>query len=240
MLLTAGCEKDYSNLSSKNARQPLPVMVPLVVTPDSGTAGTRIKIFGMKFLPSAGQNEIYFEGVEPFRPDSGSADTLYSYTPFEASSGSIKVTYWGHDTIGVFPYFKFIAQCDTTAICVLPYDLNVVLTEQSALQVFPGWYDERAWSGEIRGDTVIISRQYEFLDSGVTRVIKFLYTDEHSLPQLVSSVFRNVNDTRTICDTLTVGIIKIQDWDTSGVVSGRVIDKVWGVHNYIFWYDFRN
>ena len=238
-----GCEKDYSSLIIAEKIVEGPTRKPIFVEPDSGYVGTKLKIFGMKFSSRGVRtNSIEFEGWEAIRPDSGSTDTLFTYIPFGAETGSIKISYWDgfvfHDTIGISNQLNVVQECDTLSICVLPYNVDVSITEEMSRRVDLSHDKMVDWNAEINNDTVTISRSYEHIDWGITKTLKFLHTDNQQLPRLLSYISIRVGDTGTRIDTLKTGIIKIQDWDTSGIVSGRVFGEYWEPLNDIFWFNF--
>jgi len=235
------CTDDIKTISSGDTELP-PYEKKLKVLPQNGAAGIKLKIFGMKF----DKDIIYgieFEDVEPVRPDSGCFDTLYVTTPFEAKPGFgfIKLHQRDIDTVGVIENFFYYRECDTSWLCVLPYNLNYDVTEHLASITFTNLYsppDFREWSAVKKADTIIISRYYEGYESDYEYTIKFQHLNNNDLPVFIEATHKRFGDTGTLSGTMQVGVIKIQDWDINGIVSGRVLGKVWGWYDYSFWYDF--
>ncbi len=229
------CKKDLTPVSNQIPGENK-AFVDIKVSPDSGTVGTILQITGKKFDPSVSLLSITFNDTEPFRVDSGKGDTIYTYVPFEAQSGKITLDVYEVDTLWVSNDFRVIQQCDTSKICVLEYDLKQPITQKSANNL-PDNYNAEAWKAEIVGDTVIISRYIDASEYGITHILSFL-CQKNNLPEHLEIKRIVHEDTGTRESTMDRGVIKIQDWDTSGVISGRVIGKLWSGFNYSFRYDF--
>jgi len=240
-LLVIFCTEDIKTISSGDTELP-PYEKQLDVIPKNGAAGIKLKIFGMKF----DRDIIYaieFEDVEPVRPDSGCFDTLYVTTPFEAKSGFgfIKIHQRDIDTVGVVENFFYYRECDTSWLCILPSNLNYKITEYLASITNTYLYtppDFKGWSAVKKADTVVISRYYESGEHDFEYTIKFQHLNNNDLPLLLEATHKRYGDSGTFSGFMDVGVIKIQDWDINGIISGRVLGKAWGWYNYSFWYDF--
>jgi hypothetical protein len=240
------CEKDYAPIPNRENNQNPKTYIPLEVHPDSGRVGDVLQISGMNFQ-SKYSILLLFNHKYYYKPDSIMDNKLFIDIPFEGIYDSLLIwKYFSPETIGVISDFNFISECDTDEICLLPYNLNVPLTAHQAMQTGGGL---KEWSADKSNDTVTVVRSFPtFVELAITQRCVFKSLGNNLLPELIDCYFIEHQDFgRNDTLTLYAVIIKIQDWHTTGIVSGRVIGRartkskqISGQADFAFWYDFTN
>ncbi len=223
---------------------PAEISKPLSLTfkPDDGKVGSRITIMSSHFVMSYSYL-VYFRGADEAlvaRCDTGT--TINAFVPFGAVSGPISVSL-GSDPFGVTPAFTVTEATDTLTLAVRNYDITPPITaEDSSVVDYMGF--RRTWSADVRGDTVHLWQNF------ATGYIFFEYhfvlvnRGTNQLPFLTNAWIVSKPDyPGTRIDTIRAGLLKVQDWDTSGVMSGRFFGRpsIWGLSNgsIMFWIDRR-
>ncbi len=209
----------------------------LVAVPDSGVTGYPVKITGMKFHPIHSQNHIHFPGVaEGFRADSGNVNEIYTYVPIEAVSGPIRIEHG--EGWGVVKMFT-VQQEWSGGVVVLPFNLPGRVTEMESLI-----YDDLqrrfvGWSARVSGDSVFLTRSAVITENRYTTELLFINRGSGQLPYLARCSFRVTYDTGgTFTTLLEEAVIKVDSWNLHGIVSGRVLGRVWGA-KFSFWFNFQ-
>jgi hypothetical protein len=180
--------------------------------------------------------------------DSVRGDTIYSYVPyihFAPLYRELKIQaqidsaqYYDIDTVYVFPN-----TCQN-GVCISWNDLKNINENDSH-------YWGKIWTGETNQDTVILTHIMPFGDDGTaTRELKLISNSHGELPEFISferRVFEVHHGGFT--DSLRNGLIKIQDWNLNGIVSGYIfpelIEDFWSDYDIwpkkiVFWFDFSN
>jgi hypothetical protein len=217
-------------------------VISLSARPDSGRIGTTVILTCARFHPSW-RYSVFFPGAnDAVYVDCESAGSLSSLVPFGAVSGPISVPIGRQ--VAVSSGFRVAELSDTLSIIVKPYDITPALTpEDSSILDWQGRH--RAWVAELRGDTVHIWRGYSTGDEAYEHHIKLLDGGLGRLPSIISIWGVAIPDyPGTRVDTIRTGILKIQDWNTSEVMSGRFFGKPWSPHylsngTVAFWVDRR-
>lgn len=127
--------------------------------------------------------------------------------------------------MGVTPTFTVTESSDTVALTVRHYDITPPITAADSV-VVDRMGIRRAWSTLIRGDTIHLSRRYSMGE--VIYEYHFLLIDlgANELPRLTMAWTVNIPDyPGTRIDTIRAGVLKVQDWDTSAVMSGRFFGR---------------
>jgi len=237
------CEKDYAPIFNPENNQKQKIYIPLEVFPDSGKVGDVLQISGMKFQ-SKYSILLLFNHKYYYYPDSILDNILLIHIPFEGIYDSLFIwEYFSPETIGVISDFHFIAECDTDEICLLSYNLNTPLTAHQAMQTGGGL---KEWSVDKSNDTVTVDRSFPTLvELAITQRCVFKSLGNNLLPELIDCYFIEHQDFgRNDTLRLYAGIIKIQNWDITGILSGRVIGRartkskqISGQADFAFWYD---
>jgi len=208
-------------LGCKNSVSPPNQALPmLALEPDSGRIGTVVRISDGSFLEPVLYNEIVFPGSDDgLLADSGTQSTIYSFVPFGAVSGQLKVIAGAVERLT--PPFTVIEAVNTTMLTVHDYDISPAIIETDSM-VVDLMGIQRVWLAEKRSDTVHISRSHStgyeiwtynlvLRDKGPGQLPEFLQAFVHIKPDYPGEW----------TDTVRAGILKIQDWDPNAVVSGR-------------------
>jgi hypothetical protein len=183
-------------------------------------------------------------------------DTIFSYLPYIQSNSNewliiaSAYTYDGRDftyynvqdTIDVIPENCF------SNVCTKWSDLDSIFEYDSFH--FPEYYgNQYKWFCEISGDTITLIQRTPGCDEGYGEVkLKFLDKGSNILPEFIELTKFNYCFGDVSGDTLTSGIIKIQDWNVSGIVSGIILSELQPIQvlkpvlptRRVFWYNFNN
>jgi hypothetical protein len=214
----------------------------LSVKPDSGRIGTTIIFKCARFHPSW-RYCIFFPGAyDGVYVDCETAGTLEPFVPFGAISGPITVSI-GRE-VALSSTFRVTELCDTTSIIVKPYDVTPALMPQDSSIL--DWQGRHcAWVAELHDDTVHVWRRYSTGDETYEHHFVLLEGGLAQMPTIISVWGTAIPDyPGARVDTIRTGILKIQDWDTSAVISGRFFGKPWSPYYFAngtvaFWVDRR-
>jgi hypothetical protein len=102
--------------------------------------------------------------------------------------------------------------------------------------------DSVPWTGRVLGDTVECVQAYPVGDdSHWTLTIRFRVPGPTGFPQAVEGILVRREIDGVFTDRLK-GVVAVQDWDLSGVISGRISFVRWfpdGWYDDDFWYRFQ-
>lgn len=185
-----------------------------------------------------------------------SHDTIFTYLPYIMSNsnkwiikfsaytfnGSTFTDYYGIDTINVIPEVCYPNTCTKWS------DLDSIFEYDSFYR--PEKYGNQfKWICETNGDTITLIQRTPGCDEGHEEVkLKLLNNGPNILPKFIS-LTKFVYCFGTVWgDTLVNGIIKIQDWDTPGILSGLILSELKPSQilkpdlptRRVFWYNFNN
>lgn len=190
-------------------------------TPDSGRIGATINLKCARFHPPR-RYSVFFPGAhDAVYVDCETAGTLSPAVPFGATSGPVAVPIERQTAIS--STFRVTEQCDTLSVTVKPYDITPSLTPKDSSIV--DWQGRHcAWIADIRDDTVHIWRRYSTGDEIYEHHVRLLHGSLGRIPTIIAVWGVAIPDyPGTRVDTIRAGILKIQDWDTSAVMSGRFL-----------------
>ncbi|NWF90063.1 MAG: hypothetical protein HXY50_11460 [Ignavibacteriaceae bacterium] len=184
-------------------------------------------------------------------------DTIFTYVPYIPSTSNkwiLKVSaytyngidftdYYGKDTIDVVP-----ENCVSNLICIKWIDIDSIYEYDSFYH--PEYYgDQYKWTCETNDDTITIIQVTPGCDEGYEEVrLKLLNIGNNILPEFISLTKFVYCFGSVWGDTLTSGIIKIQDYNTSGIISGIILSELKPTPSYkpdlptrrVFWFNFNN
>ncbi len=227
-VLYVACEKDST--SSNNDKENS------YITPNEALIGSKIKIFNN--LPE-GSCVIEFSNVNDWvRADSIISDTIFTTVPYSAKSGDVKL-YFQNDTIKIEDFNITEESPDSVKLCWS--DLNYKIDKAMSIYHYMTLASEYKWTVDIVEDTVKISAGFFPGDYSVYYYINLLDKSENQLPKFISGFAIHKTDYgEEFYYPLERGVIKIQDWNTKRVISGKVFSTPWNNNNYCFWYDFND
>jgi hypothetical protein len=194
----------------------------LTVQPISGRIGTAISLQGVKFL-AGGRYAVAFEGTGAIvLTDSSTATTICTFVPFGAISGRITVFLPG-GTIGQTGLFTVAEAVDQHNLSVVAYDIAPPLTPADSSECFCPGGPEWIWHADLNGDTVHISLHFSYGDEMLYEYhLQLIDQGPDHLPRLLNVWTYTIPDhPGARADTLTAGVLKIQNWRTDGIMSGR-------------------
>ena len=167
-----------------------PSPIELYATPDVGVVGDKIEISGITFN---NHSWISFNNItHPTRSDSFNISKVFTYVPFDAKTGDIKIE--NGDLIGVVKDFEVIEQCDDT-VCVLPYDLNFSVTEISASRYDPDYPYKFNWEIFFNYDSITIFSRHEIPGESIETINLIFIQDELTkLPRLLDAFYKVYQD----------------------------------------------
>ena len=242
--IAPGCfEHDSNDVTTvEQGAEPERHALPISVQPDSGKIGTTVGLKCARFHPSW-RYSVFFPGAhDAVYVDCETAGTLSSVVPFGATSGPVTVPI--ERQTAVSSTFRVTERCDTLSLIVKPYDITPVLTPKDSSII--DWQGRHcAWIAELHDDTVHIWRRYSTGDEMYEHHVKLLHGRLGRLPTILAVWGVAIPDyPGTGVDTIRAGILKIQDWDTSAVMSGRFFGKPWSPYylsngTMAFWVDRR-
>lgn len=240
-LVIYACQKNHSPTEAYTS----PKYAGLLAVPDSGYIGSRIHLFGIPFDSLSSNNFgrfVYFTGLKyPVRPYIFTSTDVFVEVPFGARSGPIG--FKSEDSSYLFPNFKVLETSPDSGVTVKHYNLNYPILKKDSYMI--DFNDALIkWQGTVHADTIILFRKGFCGDECTFKdIIKLL--DTHSdLPEFLEATR---NDTIHCCfystynDTVKAGILKIQDYDAHGLISGRIFyrNKLNTPTSFVFWYDFK-
>lgn len=128
--------------------------------------------------------------------------------------------YYGEDTLRVIP-----ENC-SLGICVKWSDLDSITEFDSYYK--PEYFgDEYKWDSEIIGDTITSRQLLPGCDDGHGELkLKFKDRGPNNLPEFLELTKFNYCFGTVWGDTLTSGIIKLQDWNTNGILIGIILSEL--------------
>jgi len=183
-------------------------------------------------------------------------DTIFTYLPYITNNSikwMIKVSaytyngsdykyYYGLDTLDVIP-----ENCPSN-VCTKWSDLDSIYEYDSYYH--PEYFgDQYKWDCESSGDTITFIQVTPGCDEGYEKVKLELFNNgSNFLPEFISLTKFVYCSSTELGDTLKSGIIKIQDWDTSGIVSGIILSELKPIQilkpdlptRRVFWFNFHN
>jgi hypothetical protein len=243
-LVLAGCTELDSDNSSSAATGPEQSRhsVTVVSRPDSGRIGSIIALSHSRFVPSQGYRILFPHAYGAVYVRCYTAGILTPFVPFGTVTGPISVAL--ERERGMTATFTVTEPSDETRLLVKHYDITPPVTEEDSSII--DWLGHHcAWSAEVRLDTVHIRRRHGTGDEIYEDHFTFIDDNEGQLPRLLKAwrvAFPDYPETWS--DTIRAGVMKIQDWDTSGVMSGRFFGKPWYPYYLVngdiaFWIDKR-
>jgi hypothetical protein len=171
-----------------------------------------------------GTYSVTFPGADDaLSIDSDSAAVIRFFVPFGAVSGPVTVGF-GREK-GVTGPFTVTEMSDQLGLRVSHYDITPPVTAKDS-SVLDLLGSRHSWSAVMRGDSVHIGLL--FFEGEVAYEYHFLLRNAGPgrLPQLILAwTVMKPDYPGIMIDTLRAGLMKIQDWDTSGVMSGRFFGR---------------
>jgi hypothetical protein len=193
-------------------------------------------------------DHIYFNGLWHYA-DSIRGDTLFAFVPYIPTINNrwiIEVTaynksfdnpgYSAYDTINIIPE-------------VSPKYILIKWSDIDSIKKVDSYsyhrFGESGWFKEEFEDTIIIYQTRPGCDEGsITSTFKFINKGSNNLPELLEFI-KIDNCLGTVhADTLTKGILKIQEWNNS-IKCGLLLPEIKIInkrelypHKIIFWIDY--
>ncbi len=169
-------------------------------------------------------------------PDSLKNKRLYAHIPYGATSGEMVIT--EKDEQILTADITVSEECPDTVV-VSWFDLTYTLREKDAY--LEGLSGPLSWEGTRSNDTLTLSISGLCgAECSFNIVLKFKKASPGNLPAFISMIRTNsdVYTGITERDTLKAALIKIQDYNWTGIVSGKVFSEYWEPRGLTFWYDF--
>jgi hypothetical protein len=233
------------------------------VTPTSAKLGTLLRFFSLDSTDyPLEEYKVLFTGMNDLVTfDSLTTEGVYTTLPFGAISGTAKIVHHEVDSSdfveGVIGSLFPIINCDTVFINGFRVtelssvedprltwsDLNYTITKSHS-QYWNGTPDDEIiWNGEVNGDTTWLSTTYSIDDVDYEHYLTFYSIRGDSiLPELMNAYSRSTTMKTGVrnseFDYFFEGIIKLQEWRSGNMVSGRIISPLGDLNNYHFWCDF--
>jgi hypothetical protein len=211
----------------------------VVFFPDTVLVGSTV---GIKYTIRDSLVSVYmFEQAEDFHARSDSFDNGLTYftVPFGPRSGQFLI-----NQRVITPVLTINENYNHWGANVVWYNLDTPIPlKDTSIYEDPPYLTPRFWSTAITGDTVHFSIDY-FADYGIyyrKMELKFLNQGAGKLPQLITYIRDDRDDVGThFIDTVNIGMIKIQNWDTSGFIFGKAFFSVRELSDYFtFYYNFK-
>ncbi len=153
------CQINCSDLGSQFApTQGKDPALFIYASPSSGQIGTMVTLSGTQFVLPPRYNAVRFTGGDALTADSGSASVLYSYAPFGASNGPIRVAL-GDGGLATSNFFTVTEAYDSTRFSVAPYDISPPVTARDSF-VVDRMGVTQSWHATLQHDTVHLRRRY--------------------------------------------------------------------------------
>jgi len=218
-----------------NGVKPDEELFKLHVIPDNCNIGDKIKLFNKKIDSDLSDYYLLFPQTSNWiASDSIHNDTIYTYVPFTSLSGIIHIYHSDitseYLTINDYPIGEL-------SICWS--DLNYQITKTMSQTA---WIENKRWTTEKNSDTIRIYGFHPTGDYSTLHILTLLDKGKDILPDFISGETLMLPDyPETTHYHLNTGIIKIQDWDTENLISGRVFadPNTSYYNNYVFWYNFK-
>ena len=210
----------------------------LKISPDHCTIGAKVKIFGRSFEDNRSAYTLMFSNASDWiRSDSILNDTIYACVPFTATSGPIEIL----STTGNLIIEDFtISNYSLDKIVIFWSDLNYQITKEMSSTT---WTPEnpKTWTVEKVADTIKVFGEHHPGDYSTYHRLTLLDKGSGKLPAIISAytLYKPDYPDSTIY-LLERGILKIQDLDLNGIISGRSFSIPWNYNNYCFWYDLKS
>lgn len=226
LCLAVGCVEQPSN--------PVPAPTVTELSPKSAYHSQTILVRGSAFDDNV---IVWFNGVLAL-PDSGTSSELWVRVPYPATTGPVSIrTSRGDSVTG--PVFEVKDGCPFD-VCIIPYS-GQTLTQDQSIPLYA--YSVVDWTGRISSDTVELFQEYSIGDdTRITKVLRFDISGGNALPAFFSGCFIRREIDGTFPDTLR-GLIQIQDWNPTGIVSGKVSTPYYNHYHswrdFVFWYRFQ-
>jgi hypothetical protein len=223
-VLLVGC-KDHGSDVDPVKQEPVPVVLNVEMDPASGWIGSPLTLRCPGFVLPGRNYMVYFPGADDYLYTGTTSDSVIStFVPFGARSGKIIIAPIG-DGQGRTGDFHIDTSIDTTTLSVAPYDISPPITaKDSSVIDYMGF--RRSWRADRQGDTLHIQRRHS--TDGKIRDYHFVLIDQGTplLPRL-AAVWTHVDTDYSVAwdDTNHVGVLKLQDYNTHGVISGRFFTK---------------
>jgi hypothetical protein len=219
-LSVSGCKDLGSAPPADTEKEPA---VELRITPSAGRVGSVLVIHDTRF--AAGTDYwIEFPGTgEAVRSDSATDSTAYTFIPFGATSGPIRVDGWSWT--GLTGRFTVTESVDTLALSTVHYDLSVPVTANDAwVNYYPG--RKSSWQAERKADTVHLWLACQYPEQYEATHLVLIDRGSGRLPEM-ASVWVDVRTDYSVDwkESIPAGLVKIQQFDGAGVVCGRFFGK---------------
>ncbi len=219
-LSVCGCNDLGSAPPTDNEKEPA---VELRISPAAGRIGSVLAIYDIRFTTGA-DCWMGFPGTgETVRSDSIRDSTAYTFVPFGATSGPIRVDGWSWT--GQTGRFTVTESVDTLALSTVNYDLSVPVTANDAwVNYYPG--RKSSWQAERKADTIHLWLARQYPEQYEATHLVLIDRGSGRLPETASVWV----DVRTDYhyewrETIPAGLVKIQQFDDTGVVCGRFFGK---------------
>lgn len=224
------CSENTSSVSEKEKE------IEIEIISNNKKIGSIIRITGFDSLLKRTDYLLAFSGVDyKLYPDSVNNYNLYTHIPFGAITGQLKILVKNEV---IFSDTIIVSEESPDSVIIKWFDLSYEINERDAfLEGFSGLL---AWQGTLSEDTVSFSITGLCGDEcNFIIELKLKEVQSLDLPEFVSLIRTRSDYYSGIeTDTLKAGIVKIQDYDLAGVVSGKVFSEYWEPRGLTFWYDF--
>ena len=206
--------------------------------PESGYFGSEVVFTGVQTEATESGIRVVFAGMTTtFSPVYQGHDTLIARVPYGAKSGTVEL--FVNTKKYVFENFTVLEEVPD-AVEVKHYNLARPITEEEAmLDSFDG---PMPWEGATKKDTLILTNSGLCGDECNYRIdLRFVSHTAADLPVFIDLIaLQETFDYYIVRDTFRLerGIIKIQDYNPDGLVSGQVYSELWPLIPLTFWYDF--
>jgi hypothetical protein len=211
-------------------------------------------IVKVKNLDSASIDHRFYINDQFHYDNSVKEDTIFTYVPYIPSNstewmlkvmahtfnGSDFTYYYGQDTLDV------ISENCLPTICTKWSDLDIVTEFDS--YYYPEYYgDQYRWICETNNDTITLIQRTPGSDEGYVELkIKFIDKGINNLPEYLELTEFVYDFGSQMGDTLKSGMVKIQNWDTTGIVSGIILSELEPIQvskpvlptRKVFWFNF--
>jgi len=223
-VMIAGCSDRGAEIpSGESPYEPFIQYTPVTVVPDSGRIGATVAVTDSDFRPSY-RYAVVFRGTnEPLLITCDSSSTIHAFVPFSALTGPISVCLPGGTWIT--QTFVVTESSDTTTLAVAPYDILPPVTSADA-SVTDRMGFPRSWQASVSGDTVHLSRGYSTGDEYYEYHFVLIARGAQQLPRMAGAwIFVQPDYPGSWRDTIRTGVMKLQDWNPAGVISGRFFGR---------------
>jgi hypothetical protein len=219
-LSVSGCKDLGSAPPTGNEKEPA---AELRITPASGRVGSVLAIHDVRFA-TGWDYWIGFPGTsEAVRSDSTRDSIAYTFVPFGATSGPIRVDGWSWT--GLTGRFTVTESVDTLVLSSVHYDLSVPVTVNDAwVTYYRGW--KSMWQAERKTDTIHLRLARSYPEQYEVRHLVLIDRGSGRLPE-TASVWVDVQTDYNYewRETISAGLVKIQQFNSAGIVCGRFFGK---------------